>query len=50
MANIVILNGVAKKNGNTARLVNAFIEGAGDRHNVDDLYLQKMNIKGCLDC
>ena len=50
MAKIIILNGVAKKKGNTSRLIDAFKDGVSDDHTVIDFYLQNMNIKGCLDC
>jgi multimeric flavodoxin WrbA len=51
MAKIVILNGSPRKNGKTASLVKAFIEGAESVGNeVKELYLQGMNIGGCLAC
>ena len=51
MKKIVILNGAGKKNGNTATLIKAFREGAEAVGNtVTELYLQSMNIKGCMDC
>ena len=51
MARIVILNGSPRKNGKTASLVKAFIEGAESAGNeVRELYLQGMNIGGCLAC
>jgi multimeric flavodoxin WrbA len=51
MKRILILDGSPKKNGKTASLKNAFIEGAKLAGNeVSDLYLHKMNIKGCLAC
>ncbi|MBQ9564738.1 MAG: flavodoxin family protein [Synergistaceae bacterium] len=49
--NIVVLNGAARKNGNTAKLVKAFIEGAestGNKIQRFDLY--DMRINGCLGC
>ena len=47
----MILNGAAKKSGNTATLIQAFIEGAQKAGNeVKEFYLQGMNIHGCLDC
>ena len=49
MANILILNGAGKKNGNTAAMINAFKEGAAGNE-VKEFYLQTMNIHGCLDC
>ena len=51
MANILILNGAGKKNGNTAALIKAFIDGAKSVGNeVKEFYLHSMNIKGCMDC
>ena len=51
MSKIVILNGSPRKNGKTASLVKAFIEGAEDAGNeIKELYLQGMNIGGCLAC
>lgn len=48
---ILILNGSPRKNGHTAALVKAFIEGAeGAGHEVRHLYLNGMNIHGCLAC
>ena len=51
MKHILILNGSPRKNGSTARLVRAFAEGAESAGNeVKELYLQGMNIGGCLAC
>lgn len=51
MKNILVLNGAVKKNGNTAELLNAFIEGAESvGNNIESFYLQSMNIRGCLGC
>jgi len=51
MKKIMILNGAAKKCGNTAELIQAFTEGAKEAGNeVKEFYLQGMNIHGCLDC
>ena len=51
MAKIIILNGAARKNGNTAKLIKAFIEGAASTGNeIKEFYLHDMNIKGCLGC
>lgn len=45
---IIILNGAARKNGNTAELVKAFTDGADSSGNsVRDFYLTDMNIHGC---
>lgn len=51
MAKIMILNGAARKNGRTAELIKAFTDGAKSSDNeVQEFYLQDMNIKGCLGC
>lgn len=51
MAKIIILNGAARKNGNTAKLIKAFADGATSAGNtVTEFYLQDMNIKGSLGC
>lgn len=51
MAKILILNGAARKNGSTTKLIEAFTDGAKSSGNeVREFYLQDMNIKGCLGC
>ena len=51
MKKIVILNGSPRKNGKTASLVKAFTEGAASAGNeVKELYLQGVNIGGCMAC
>lgn len=51
MKRIVILNGAGKKNGNTAALIKAFMDGAESAGNeVKEFYLQTMSIHGCLNC
>ncbi|MBQ3378693.1 MAG: flavodoxin family protein [Clostridia bacterium] len=51
MAKIMILNGAARKNGNTYALVKAFTYGAESAGNeVTEFYLQDMEIHGCLGC
>lgn len=51
MKKILVLNGSPRKNGSTASLINAFTEGAeGAGHEVNNLYLNSMNINGCLAC
>ena len=51
MSKILILNGSPRKNGKTASLVKAFVEGAEASGNeIKNLYLQDMNIGGCLAC
>ena len=47
----IILNGAARKNGNTAKLVQTFFEGAvSSGHQVDIFYLEEMNINSCIGC
>lgn len=49
--NILILNGAARKNGNTAKLVQAFSDGAKSvGHVVHGFYLDGMNIHSCKGC
>lgn len=51
MAKIAILNGSPRRNGKTASLIKAFIEGTESVGNeVKELYLQDMSIGGCLAC
>jgi len=51
MSNIIILNAAARKNGNTAALVESFTKGAKESGNsVKEFYLQTMSIRGCLAC
>lgn len=48
---ILILNGAARKNGNTAKLIQAFSEGARSAgHIVQEFYLDGMNIHSCKGC
>lgn len=48
---ILILNGAARKNGNTAKLVQAFFNGAKSAgHKVSEFYLDGMNIHSCKGC
>ncbi len=49
--NILILNGAPRPNGNTKKLVDAFIEGAEKAGNRTKLFnVAHMNIAGCLGC
>ena len=49
--NILILNGAARKNGNTAKQVRAFSDGAQSAgHTVQEFYLDSMNIHSCKGC
>ena len=49
--NIVIISGSPRKNGNTDRLVSAFIEGAESEGKAVSLFrVADMKISGCLGC
>ena len=49
--NIIVLNGSARKNGNTAKLVEAFVNGAKSAGNqVKAFYLDGMDIHSCKGC
>ena len=49
--NILILNGSPHPNGNTRKMIDAFIEGADiAAHHVEVIDICKKNIKGCLAC
>ncbi len=49
--NILILNGSPRPNGNTAAMVAAFAQGAGEMgHTVHIVPVCQMNIAGCLAC
>ena len=49
--NIIILNGVARKNGSTQKLIQSFSDGARSvGHNVREFYLDGMNIHSCKGC
>jgi multimeric flavodoxin WrbA len=49
--NIVVLSGSPRKNGNTDRLVSAFIEGAESEGRAVSLFrVADMKISGCLGC
>ena len=51
MAKILILNGSPRKNGATASLMNALIEGAKDNNNeIKEDYISSMKIKSCIGC
>ena len=48
---VIILNGAARKNGSTAKLVDAFTEGAASAGNeVKTFYLDGMDIHSCKGC
>lgn len=49
--NILVLNGASRKNGNTVKLIQALSEGAVSAgHNVQEFYLDDMNIHSCKGC
>ncbi len=51
MSKILVLNGSPRKGGNTEMLVNAFKNGAEQKgHEVEVVYVQGKNIKGCMAC
>ena len=51
MKKIMILNGSPRKNGKTASLVKAFVEGAKSAgHEVKEMYIDGMNIASCKAC
>ena len=51
MANILILNGSPRKNGATASLMKALVEGAKENGNeIKEDYLTSMHIKPCIGC
>ncbi len=48
---ILILNGAARKNGSTAKLIRSFTEGANNAgHSVKEFYLDDMDIHSCKGC
>ena len=49
--NIIILNGAARKNGSTQKLIQSFSDGARSvGHNVREFCLDGMNIHSCKGC
>ena len=51
MKNILVIQGGGRSKGNTAQLVEHFIEGAGNAgHKVELISLMKNEVKGCLGC
>ena len=51
MKKILIVQGGGRANGNTARLVKSFSEGAASAdHQVELISLLKHEVKGCLGC
>ena len=51
MANVLILNGSPRKNGATASLAKALVDGAkGNGNEIKEDYITSMNIKACIGC
>lgn len=51
MKKILIVSGGGRPSGNTARLVNAFINGAREAgHETELISLNKYKVNGCLGC
>ena len=51
MSNILILNGSPRKNGATASLMKALVDGAKENGNeIKEDYITSMNIKACIGC
>lgn len=51
MSKIVVLNGSPRKNGNTTKLVNAFVKGAeSSGHQVTTFSVKDTKVNGCLGC
>ncbi len=49
--NIIVLNGAARKNGSTQKLIQSFSkEACSVGHHVREFYLDSMDIHGCKDC
>lgn len=48
--NILILNGSMRKNGNTARLVQSFADGAAKNNNVEIVSVADYNVNPCIGC
>jgi len=51
MKNIVVITGSPRKNGNSERMANAFIKGAGSKgHRLTTISAAELNIQGCRAC
>ena len=50
MSNIVIIQGSPHKNGNTARLVQAFTDGLSPEHHVTIINAAELHINYCIGC
>lgn len=51
MKKILIISGGGRANGNTAQLIKAFMEGAGEAgHQTELISLNKLKVNGCIGC
>lgn len=51
MKKILVLNGSPRKNGTTASLIKAFIDGTEESGNaIREVYIQEMEIRNCIGC
>ena len=50
MSRIVVLSGSPRENGNTDRLVDAFVKGAGDRNTVEVISVHDSKVAPCKGC
>ena len=48
--NIVVLSGSPRKGGNTDLLVEAFVKGASEKHNVEVVLVRDHHINPCIGC
>lgn len=47
---ILAINGSPNKNGNSASIVNAILNGAEKKHQIEKLHLYDYNYRNCRDC
>ena len=50
MSRILVLSGSPRKNGNTDRLVEAFVKGAEENNSVDVVSVHDCNVHPCIGC
>ncbi|MBQ1554037.1 MAG: flavodoxin family protein, partial [Clostridia bacterium] len=50
MSRIVVLSGSPRKDGNTDRLVSAFVKGAQARHEVEVVRVYEQTVHPCIGC